>query len=289
MEFSASQWASMTRYERTFYTPTQIRVSFDNGRTYQRTKGVKNWKFRLECSELGRGPLPILVRAEFGNGEVAIHRVVVTIDLDPPELETLTPEEDSLHRDTLYVYGTASEEYAFDEIMINLRPRDKMWYMIPPIIQGLYIDATILGATYATGGLGITFFENNVKLQFLAGPAPNSPNRYPGFVIGAKLIANLYNLPFRYVFGPDWENFSMTWALGADFSYFSMEGSGNESQFLGAVLAEWELARLTFPQFKYFSSYAFYVEPILWFTTTDVTGADRFKFRISWGLRMNVF
>ncbi|MDR0641885.1 MAG: neuraminidase, partial [Treponema sp.] len=126
MEFTASQWASMSRYERTYYTPTQVMVSFDNGRTYHRTKGVKSWKFRLECSELGRGPLPILVRAEFGNGEVAIRRVVVTIDLDPPVIQTLDPEEDSLHRDTLYVYGTAAEEYAFDEIMINLRPRDKM-------------------------------------------------------------------------------------------------------------------------------------------------------------------
>jgi hypothetical protein len=289
MEFTSSQWASMSQYERTYYTPTQVMVSFDNGRTYYRTKGVKNWKFRLECSELGRGPLPILVRAEFGNGEVAIRRVVVTIDLDPPELRTLDPEEDSLHRDTLYVYGTASEEYAFDEVMINLRPRDKMWYTIPPIIQGLYLDGTVFGATYASAGLGITFFENNVKLQFQAGPAPNSPSRYPGFVMGAKLVANLYNLPFRYVFGPDWENFSMTWALGANFSYFSMEGSGNDSQFLGAVLAQWELARFTFPQFKYFSSYAFYVEPILWFTTTDVVGADRFKFRVSWGARMNVF
>jgi hypothetical protein len=289
MEFAPSQWAAMPQSERAYYNPTQVMVSFDNGRTYHRTKGVKNWRFRLECSELGRGPLPILVRAEFGNGEVAIHRVVVTIDLDPPEIKTLNPEEDSLHRDALYVYGTAAEEYAFDEIMINLRPRDKMWYMIPPFIQGLYLDGTVLGATYASGGLGITFFENNVKLQFQAGMAPNSPNRYPGFVMGTKLIANIYNLPFRYIFGPDWENFSMTWALGANFSYFSMKGSDNESQFLGAVLAQWELARFTFPQFKYFSSYAFYMEPILWFTTTDVAGADRFKFRIAWGLRMNVF
>jgi hypothetical protein len=289
MEFSASQWASMSRSERAYYTPTQVMVSFDNGRTYQRTKGVKNWKFRLECSELGQGPLPILVRAEFGNGEVAIRRVVVTIDLEPPELKTLDPEEDSLHRDSLYVYGTAAEQYAFDEIMINLRPRDKMWYMIPPFIQGLYLDGTVFGATYASGGLGITFFEDNVKLQFQAGLAPNSPSRYPGFVMGAKLVANIYKLPFRYIFGPDWENFSMSWGLGANFSYFSMEGSGNESQFLGAVLAQWEVARLTFPQFTYFSSYAFYMEPILWFTTTDVAGAERFKFRISLGLRMNVF
>jgi hypothetical protein len=293
MEFSASQWASMSQYERSYYTPTQVMVSFDNGRTYHRTKGVKNWKFRLECSELGRGPLPILVRAEFGNGEVAIRRVVVTIDLDPPVIKTLDPPEDSLHRDALYVYGTAAEEYAFDEIMINLRPRDKMWYMIPPFIQGLYLDGTVFGATYFSGGLGITFFEDNVKLQFQAGQAPAKFDigtaRYPGLVLGAKLIANIYNLPFRYVFGPDWENFSMTWALGANFSYFTMEGAVNGSQFLGAVLAQWEVARLTFPQFKYFSSYAFYVEPILWFTSTDVVNADSIVFRVSLGLRMNVF
>jgi hypothetical protein len=191
------------------------------------------------------------------------------------------------------VYGTAAEEYAFDEIMINLRPRDKMWYMIPPFIQGLYIDGFLFGATNYSVGMGITFFDDNVKLQFQAGEAPDKLGRhearYPGPAIGAKLIANLYNLPFRYVFGPDWENFSMTWALGANFSYFSMEGAVNESQFLGAVLAQWEVARLTFPQFKYFSSYAFYVEPILWFTTTDVVDAARFVFRASLGLRMNVF
>jgi hypothetical protein len=293
MEFTASQWASMSSYERSYYTPTQVMVSFDNGRTYHRTKGVKKWKFRLECSELGRGPLPVLVRAEFGNGEVAIHRVVVTIDLDPPVLKTLDPEEDSFHRDTLYVYGTASEEYAFDEIMINLRPRDKMWYMIPPLIQGLYLDGSAFGGTIFTAGMGITFFDDNVKLQVQAGRAEGSysggQRRYPGSVMGAKLIANIYNLPFRYVFGPDWENFSMTWALGANFSYFAMEGSGNDPQFLGAVLAQWEVARLTFPQFKYFSSYAFYVEPILWFTTTDVPDAEKTIFAFGFGLRMNLF
>jgi hypothetical protein len=294
MEFTPSQWASMSRNERTYYQVSQVMVSFDNGRTFHQTKGTKEWKFRLECSELGRGPLLILVRAEFANGEIAIRRVVVTIDLDPPELRTLDPEEDSLHRDSLYVYGTAGEEYSFDSIMINLRPGDKMLYMIPPIIQGLYLDITAPGATYFSAGMGITFFGDNVKLQFQGGPAPGVDARYPGMIIGAKLIANLYSLPFRYVFGPDWEMFSMSWALGANFSYVSMEGAvvnGEpvDAQILGAVLAQWEVARFTFPQLNYFSSYAFFVEPALWFTTTDVSDADRFVFRFAFGLRMNVF
>ncbi|AEF85400.1 putative BNR domain protein [Treponema primitia ZAS-2] len=292
MEFSPSQWASLPRGERPYYDVKKVLISFDNGRTYHVAKGTREWKFRLECSEIGRGPLPILIRAEFANGEIAIRRVVMTIDLDPPALRTLDPEEDTLHRDALYVYGTASEEYAFDSIMINLRPGDKALYMIPPIIQGLYLDASFFGATIASGGLGITFFENNVKLQVHAGIAPSEvegeAGRYPGQVFGAKLIANLYNLPFRYIFGPDWEMFSMTWALGANFAYFSM-GEGTP-QILGAVLAQWEVARFTFPQFKVFSSYAAYVEPAVWFTSTEEgIKADRFKFRIGFGIRANVF
>jgi hypothetical protein len=88
--------------------------------------------------------------------------------------------------------------------------------------------------------------------------------------------------------------FSMSWALGANFSYVSMEGAMVNGepvgpQILGAVLAQWEVARFTFPQFNFFSSYAFFVEPALWFTTTDVSDADRFVFRFAFGLRMNVF
>jgi hypothetical protein len=299
MEFTPSQWAAIPKSERHFYEVRQVLVSFDNGRTYYRTRGGKDWKFRLECIELGRGPLPILIRAEFGNGEIAISRVVVTIDLDAPELRTLEPEEDTFHRDTLRIYGTASENHSFESLMVNLRPGDKAMYMIPPFIQGLYLDSTFFGATTWTAGAGITFFDDNVKLQFQVGPSPENPNtRVPGWAFGAKLIANIYNLPFRYVFGPDWEIFSMTWALGADFSAFTMDSKNTnavqsladgEGQILGAFFMDWEVARFTFEKFKAFSSYAFYLEPIVWFTASDVSYAEKAVFRLSLGFRMNVF
>jgi hypothetical protein len=284
----------VSREDRRAYEVTKVLVSFDNGRTFRPAKGTNEWKFRLECIELGRGPLSVLVRAEFANGEIAIHRVIMTIDLDAPEVRTLDPQEDTFHRNDLFVYGTASEENAFESIMINLRPGDKALYMIPPFIQGLYIDATVFGATYFSVGMGITFFNDNVKLQGQWGKAPNlEDSRYPGTMIGAKLIANIYNLPFKYIFGPDWESFSMTWALGANFSYSSMEATASneekaEGQILGAVLAQWEFARITIPRFKAFSSYALFMEPALWFTPSDVD-ADRFVFRLGFGFRTNVF
>jgi hypothetical protein len=122
MEFTPEQWHTMSRSERQKYAVRRVMVSFDNGQTFQQAKGTDDWQFRLDCGELGRGLLPILVRAEFANGEIGIHRVLVTIDTDPPQLRTLSPGKNSLHRDTLYVYGTAGDEYELDSIMIDLRP-----------------------------------------------------------------------------------------------------------------------------------------------------------------------
>jgi hypothetical protein len=122
MDFTPEQWNTIPRSERQKYAVRQVMVSFDNGQTFHQAKGREEWQFRLECGELGRGPLPILVRAEFANGEIGIHRALVIIDPDPPQLRTLSPGKNSLHRDTLSVYGTAGDEYELDSIMIDLRP-----------------------------------------------------------------------------------------------------------------------------------------------------------------------
>jgi hypothetical protein len=301
--FSAEERTNLTNSQRKQMAVERILVSFDNGRTFQPAKGKDEWKIRLECSYLGNGPLPVLIRAEFKDGRYAMRRILLTIDNDPPELKTLEPPEDSYHRDTMLVYGTANDEYVFDYINIQLRPGDKRLYEMPGFIQGLYFETFFLGATYASFGAGLTFFEDNVKLQFQVGLAPNYPSRYPGVVTGMKLLANIYVLKFEYLFGPDWAYFSTSWALGANFSFFTMTdthigtaGSGasanvteSESQVLGAILAQWEIIKVRIPQIKYFRTYSAYIEPALWFTTSDVAGADRFKFRLSFGLRVGLF
>jgi hypothetical protein len=267
---------------------TQILVSFDNGRSFQKAQGREEWKFRLETGQMSRGALPVLIRAEFADGRFAIRRLIMTVDTTAPEIRTLEPAEDSLHRDSLLVYGTASDEYEIESIQISLRPGDKAAYSVPQFIQGLYLDTNIFGATYADGGFGMTFFDNNVKLQFQAGIAPNSPSRYPGFVVGAKLLANIFVLPFEYFFGPDWSFFSMSLALGANFSYFTMNGD-SPAQMMGAVVTQWEYARVNIPQWKYFKTFSLYLEPMLWFTSSDVEDAEKFVFRVAMGFRVGIF
>ena len=41
-------------------------------------------------------------------------------------------------------------------------------------------------------------------------------------MLGAKLLANIATLPFGYLLGPSWDFFSMSLAVGANFSYFTM-------------------------------------------------------------------
>jgi hypothetical protein len=302
VDFSTEEVETLSKSQRNQIGAQRVLVSFDNGRTFQTAKGKANWKIRLECSYLGNGPLPVLIRAEYGDGRYAMRRILLTIDNDAPEIRTLDPPEDSYHRDSMLVYGTALDQYEFDYINIQLRPGDKRLYEMPGFIQGLYFETAFLGPTYASLGMGLTFFEDNVKLQFQAGLAPNNPSRYPGIVLGMKLLANLYNLKFEYLFGPDWTYFSTSWALGAHFAYFFMEdtyvsGTGaaistaykSEKQVLGSILAQWEIFKVRIPQIKYFRTYSVWIEPALWFTTSDVEGAERFKFRLSFGLRVGLF
>jgi hypothetical protein len=119
-----------------------------------------------------------------------------------------------------------------------------------------------------------------------------SGGRFNGNVYGVKLLANIFSLPFSYLFGLDWSFYSMNLALGANFSYFGMDET-REPAFMGAVLAQWDVANMDFrffdPKWKYFRKYALYLEPELWFASTDVLGIEKTIFRISIGMRVNCF
>jgi hypothetical protein len=288
----------------------RITVSHDNGRTFRSAKGTDEWKFRLETSELPRGPHPVLVRAQFANGEEAVRRLMVYVDTTLPQVETLSPPEDSLHRDNIHIFGTAEDNYELDNVEMALRKGDKFFYSVPGAIKGLYFDVKALGATYFDVGLGLSFFDDNVRLQGQFGIAPPDGitsqlvggGRFVGYVIGVKLLANIFYLPFSWLFGLDWGFYSMNFAVGANFSYFMMD-DWRTPLFMGAVVAQWDVANIDFkffkPNWKYFRNFALYLQPELWFAssdaqkTQDVSGktieVKKLIFRMTVGLRINWF
>jgi hypothetical protein len=288
-----------SRGEMSGYGVKQVLVSFDNGRSFGKALGGAQWKYRLETGDLPLGPLPVLIKAEFSGGQSAVRRLLLTVDTNAPHAAALAPAEDSTHRDSMVVYGTAGDDFELDSVQISLRPGDKAGYGVPRFIQGLYLDTHFLGATYADIGLGLSFFNDNVRIQFQAGIAPTEEEsansladggRYVGGVFGMKIIANVLYLPFDFFLGPDWSFFSMSVSLGANFSYFTMD-KDRDGLFMGAVFAQWTFAGIDasklFPKWRCFRSFSFYMEPEFWFASSDVN-AEAIP-RITFGLRVNIF
>ena len=276
-------------------TVTRVLVSADNGRTFTAANGLGEWRFPLEAGSLPAGFLPVLVQARFAGGAETTRRLLLVVDNAAPELAVSSPREGSVHRDVIPVYGTAVDANGVAGIDLSLRPGSAFRYTVPGFMHGLYLDAKTFGATWFDLGLGLGFFDGNVRFQFQYGlaPPPAAPEggRYTGDVLGVKLTANLARLPLSYCFGPRWEWYTMTLAAGANFSLFTMDG-GRDPVYMGAVLAQWEIINANLrhfaPRWRYFSNCALYLEPELWFASTDLD-ADKFIFRAAIGIRWNIF
>jgi len=275
-----------------------VMVSHDNGRTFNSTRGSAEWKIRLETSELPLGPQPVLVRAVFANGEEAVRRLMLIVDTTLPQVETISPSEDSRHRDNIMIYGTAGDNLELDHVSLSLRPGNKFFYSIPGAVKGMYFDIKGLGATYFDVGLGLSLFNDNVRLQAQFGLTPADGilsnvvegGRYVGRVYGVKLLANIFYLPFSYLFGLDWAFYSMNFAVGANFSWFTMD-DWRKPLFMGAIVGQWDIANVNMqyfnPNWKYFRNYALYISPELWFASSDINAETILRMTV--GMRINWF
>ena len=268
----------------------EILVSLDNGKSFQKIQsGKAAWRFRLETGGIPKGPVPLVFKAVFAGGGTASRRLLLFIDADAPVLRTGGPVENSSHRDTILVYGAAEDEYAIDSVQVSLRPGGKAAYAVPQVFQGLFLDYSILGATSWNAGIGLTFFDNNVKLLGYIGQTP-AGGRYSGMAAGGKLIANILHIPLWHYLGPDWEPFTMSAAFGANFACFTMDAD-EEPLVMGAFLAQWEFFKVDMayymPRWRYFKSFSLYAEPVWWFASSDIEAGA--IFRITFGTRVSLF
>lgn len=267
-----------------------VEVSLDNGRTFRKAQGTENWKFRLETLDYPQGSLPLVVRMRLKNGETAVAKPLLYLDKAPPSVAILAPAEGGRFNGTLPVYGIASDDVDLASVRLALRDGDKAGYEVPAFIQGLYLEGGFLGDTIYNGGLGLTFFDDTVKLQVSYGATPEEYNgvrqRFFGNVVSGKLLANVAALPFSYLLGPDWSFLSANLAVGAKFSYFS-ETSGGTPLMLSAVVAQLEFPKFTLAKLDAFSAYSLYTEFQAWFISAEVDGG--IAYRISVGARVGVF
>ncbi len=262
-------------------TPDRVEISFDNGKTFFRTESGRKWRYRLETGELAEGYHFILVRATMKNGEVAVTRSIVQVDKTLPTIRLISPGEGGRYNDALTFSGLSSDDVRLEAVDIELRPGDKSSYALPSFIQGLYFDWHFWGATLYDVGLGLTFFDDNVKVQAQYGQFTDAQRaiftegaaRYGGDVVGIKMLANVAYVPLDFFFGPDFSWLSATGAIGANFSVFTETQSGTP-QILSAMLVQFEFPRVTIPKRTTFKTFSAYTEGQLWFIPTDVSSTE---------------
>lgn len=277
----------------------RVLVSLDNGRTFAEASGRETWRYRIETGGLADGPLAVLVRSEYRNGESAVSRTILTVDKSAPEVALRSPTEGASLNETLPLIGTSFDDYGVSQIQVALRPGDKAGYAVPSFIQGMYLDVHTLGITYFQVGLGLTFFDQNVKLQAQFGVSPETTAaggtaRFAGYTIGGKILANVASIPFNALFGPDWEFLSLNVALGATFNYISLYEPitpfGTDpitGVVLSAIIGQIEFPRFTFSGLTAFNAISLYFEPQVWFIPSDVS--PDVAVRLTFGARVQLF
>ncbi|MDR0494404.1 MAG: Ig-like domain repeat protein [Treponema sp.] len=319
-------------------TPDYVDISFDNGGTFVKTGRGKgkdsDWSYRLETGEMAEGLHFIIVRANMKNGETAVTRTVLQVDKTPPKITLIAPQPGGRYNQELEFSALASDDSALASLTYHLRAGDKALYEVPGFLQGLYFEGTIPpfikqafneapnifggGATYFDAGMGLSFFDDNVKIQVQYGRitqdlyealGQEGPLRYGGHVLGLKLLANIYALPFGKMIGPDWEWLSASLALGANFSLFDLAHEENSkfsrpdnpiyytqsgsSTWMSALLMQLEFPKVTIPRREYLRTFSMFTEGQLWFVPTDVDASkNNIKVVIPHvivGLRMYIF
>lgn len=304
-------------------TIKQVWLSFDNGKSFEAVskRGKGKWKYRIENQDIADGYHFLLVKAEMANGENAITRTIVQVDRNAPSVKLISPGAGGRYNQEIKFSGLTSDGVALKNVKLTLRQGDKSAYEIPGFIQGLYVDGSFWGATLWSAGVGLTAFDNAVKVQVSYGqftqeqrdmvsdfldtiPLPieswhqgHTNLRFGGQVIGAKIIAQLAYLPFGTLFhNHDLDWLSATLSLGANFSYFTKSGAtdseGNQvAQVLSAALAQIEFPRINFKNWAVFKTWSIYYEPAIWFIPSDVASDDASNIvpTFSVGLRMSLF
>jgi len=298
-------------------TPDFTEISFDNGRSFTRTSkaAAKNvdYRYRLEDGEMPEGYHYIVIRTTMKNGELALTRMLVQVDKTKPEIRLISPEAGSRYNQRIAYSASATDDIELVSLTYHLRTGDKAAYEVPGFLQGLYIESSIPpflrqiavsndfqqfvpampfagGATYMDVGFGLSFFEDNVKVQFqygfltqelfesLGGAPPPPGLRYGGNVFAFKILASVYSFPFQSIWGPDFEWLFGTVAIGANFSLFDITGEGltpsKEPTWMSALLLQIEFPRVKIPKRKNFRTFSLFTEGQLWFVPTDVPASQ---------------
>jgi hypothetical protein len=311
-------------------------ISFDNGKTFKKMgKALAadvDFRYRLETGDMAEGMHYILIRSTMKNKEVAMTRMLVQVDKTNPFVRLISPEPGGVYNQELAYSASATDDVELVSLTYHLRIGDKNAYEIPGFLQGLYFEGVIPpflkglinelpvlpfggGATFFDIAFGLSFFDDNVKIQVQYGMMTQDiyewmggegDVRYGGNVFGIKLLANIYTLPLGAVWGPDFDWLYASFGVGANFSYFNFDSGyhmrdgqrvyytqSEAPTWMSAILLQVEFPKVTIPKRKYLRTFSLFTEGEIWFVPTDVNASDLgirvWLPKVIMGVRMYIF
>lgn len=300
-----------------------IHLTLDNGNTYSQNVGlVSDWMVRVQTQYLTDGEHTLQLKAQTLNGKESISYFKVVVDRNLPKVIIDKPFENSRHNDKLVVMGSADDNGKVTEVKILLKQFDKDLGKVPKFIEGLYLWAQGLGGPTVSGGFGLSFFDDVVRLEGLFGWTPTIANmrdtgvdiydqnlfgpqwgwkfekyepRFYGFVTGGKLLAKVIDIPFEFFWGEDARNFSISMAIGAGFYWFSGFGGGTgelesydvvkKSKVLAGFMYQVDLFKVE--RYGPLRKFAIYFENAFYFIASEIQ--SELTPQIGFGIRNSFF
>jgi len=234
-----------------------LSLTIDNGNTFDRAimESPKKWLVRLQSQYLIDGNHTIQFKATTNSNKSTMQFFKITVDRKLPLVAITTPLENTRHSGRIAIKGTADDENnEITEVKLLFRQFDKDAGKLPKFIEGIYLWAQVFSGPLISTGVGLSFFDDIVRLEALFGWFPSRTNikdmgipdslflkefgwtngqfipKYSGFTTGGKLLARVINIPFEFLFGEDAKNFSWSIEIGAGFFWTSgFSGSLNKS------------------------------------------------------------
>jgi len=236
-----------------------IYLSLDNGKTYEKHLGsADNWVTRVQTQYLIDGTHVLQIKAVTESGKEIIKYFRVQINRHLPTIIIDTPREGDKVNDKFVVRGSANDDGKVEEVKILFRQFDKNLGKVPKFIQGLYLWAEAFGGPTVSGGVGLSFFDDVVRIEAMVGWTATRKNmrdmgadpddiaywkkwgygdngyrpRFSGLAVGGKLLAQILDIPWEFFFGEDARQFSTGLAIGSAFFWFT-GFSGDVAEFYG--------------------------------------------------------
>ena len=146
-----------------------VKVSLDNGNTYNEAVGTENWSYTVDTRAIPGGTQVVFLKVTDGYGIQGLYSSLINIDNNAPVLNLELPLDDSTTTGMLFFSGYTYDNVDVTDLYITIRNLEKG---SSPVVKDLKIDR-IIGETIDMTSLADGFYNVELTGKDKAGNTSN--------------------------------------------------------------------------------------------------------------------